>query len=231
MDVSLLDLPPVLQIQLQRVQFNRDTMQAFKSNAYVKFEETLSMDRFLANLDPRKKKESKKLEVELTSTRERLRLLTNPGEGASLTTSLTAAKAFLSTFGDDHPDIDEDLMAHLGEEVKSVEEEIAYTRTRSQELKAQLEEFWKDERQAEYQLASVFIHRGTSPSFGHYFFYSRHLPERPDEWFKYNDSEVTAVGKEEVLADGTGSTANPYLLVYVRKGSDIVDTIHRIGLE
>ncbi|KAG8678313.1 ubiquitin-specific protease ubp2 [Ceratobasidium sp. 394] len=204
-------------------------MQAFKSNAYVKFEETLSMDRFLANTDPKKMVESKKLESELRGARERLKTLTNPGDGASLTTSLAGAKAFLATFGDDHPDIDEDLKAHLGEEVKLVEEEIAYNRTRSQELKAQLEEFWKDERQAEYQLASVFIHRGTSPSFGHYFFYSRHLPERPDEWFKYNDSEVTAVGKEEVLADGTGSTANPYLLVYVRKGADVVDTVHRLA--
>ncbi|KAG9089262.1 ubiquitin-specific protease ubp2, partial [Ceratobasidium sp. 392] len=211
MDVSLLDLPPVLQIQLQRVQFNRDTMQAFKSNAYVKFEETLSMDRYLADIDPKKKEEGKKLESELASTRERLRSLTSPGDGANLTTSLGSTKAFLSTFGDDHPDIDEDLRAHLGEEIKSIEEEIVYTRNRSQELKTKLEEFWKDERQAEYQLASVFIHRGTSPSFGHYFFYSRHLPERPDEWFKYNDSEVTAVSKEEVLADGTGSTANPYL--------------------
>ncbi|KAG8740907.1 ubiquitin-specific protease ubp2 [Ceratobasidium sp. 414] len=232
MDVSLLDLPPILQIQLQRVQFNRDTMQAFKSNAYVKFEETLLMDRFVANTDPKKMGESKKLESELRDTRERLRTLTNPGDGASLTASLTGAKAFLATFGDDHPDIDEDLKTHLGEEVKSVEDEIAYTRARSQELKAQLETFWKDERQAEYQLASVFIHRGTSPSFGHYFFYSRYLPGRPDEWFKYNDSEVTAVGKEEVLADGTGSTANPYLqLVYVRKGADVVDTVHRLAAE
>jgi ubiquitin carboxyl-terminal hydrolase 25/28 len=129
-----------------------------------------------------------------------------------LTASLAGTKAYFATFGDEHPDIDNDLMNHLGEEVISVEQEIAGTRTRSQELKAQLEEFWKDERQAEYQLASVFIHRGTSPSFGHYFFYSRHLPERPDEWFKYNDSEVTPVGKSEVLADGTGSTANPYLV-------------------
>ncbi|QRV94703.1 ubiquitin carboxyl-terminal hydrolase [Ceratobasidium sp. AG-Ba] len=231
MDVALLDLPPILQIQLQRVQFNRDTMQAFKSNAYVKFEETLLMDRFLANIDPEKKAESKKLELELADARQRLKSLTNPGNGANLTASLSGAKAFLSTFDNDHPDIDEELKTHLAEEITFVEEEISRTRTRAQELKTKLEEFWKGERQAEYQLASVFIHRGTSPSFGHYFFYSRRLPDKPDEWFKYNDSEVTAVGKDEVLADGTGSTANPYLLVYVRKDSNIVDTVHRIAAE
>lgn len=108
--------------------------------------------------------------------------------------------------------VDDELLAHLKEEVLSIEEEIADKRARCQQLKEQLEAFWKDEREAEYHLASVFIHRGTSPSFGHYFFYSRHLPEKPDEWFKYNDSEVTAVSKDEVLADGTGSTANPYLV-------------------
>lgn len=51
-------------------------MQAFKSNAYVKFEETLVMDRFLANVDAEKKVESKKMELELLNCRERLRTLT-----------------------------------------------------------------------------------------------------------------------------------------------------------
>ncbi|CAE6464645.1 unnamed protein product [Rhizoctonia solani] len=229
MEVSLLDLPPILQIQLQRVQFNRETMQAFKSNAYVKFEETLLMDRFLANSDPAKKAQSKKMELELVACRERLQAL-GQVENNKLTASIDGSKKFLYAIKDEHVDIDDDLLAHLKEEVLSIEEEIADKRTRCQQLKEQLEAFWKDEREAEYHLASVFIHRGTSPSFGHYFFYSRHLPEKPDEWFKYNDSEVTAVSKDEVLADGTGSTANPYLLVYVRKGHDIMDTIHRVAM-
>ena len=70
-----------------------------------------------------------------------------------------------------------------------------------------------------YELTSVFIHRGSSPSFGHYFFYSRNLPSEPDSWFKYNDSDVSAVSKDEVLADTTGSTANPYM----------VRTLHYLG--
>ena len=91
---------------------------------------------------------------------------------------------------------------------KELEEE----RRRATDLKAQLEEIWKNESQALYELTSVFIHRGESPSWGHYFFYSRHLPDRPDEWFKYNDSDVSVVSKDDVLADTTGSTANPYLV-------------------
>ena len=41
------------------------------------------------------------------------------------------------------------------------------------ESKAQLEEIWKNESQALYEPTSVFIRRGESPSWGHYFFYSR----------------------------------------------------------
>ena len=85
-------------------------------------------------------------------------------------------------------------------------------RVRAINLKKELESIWRDETEAPYELASVFIHDGPSPSRGHYFLYSRHLPECPDSWFKYNDSEVTKVSKNEVLADTMGSTANPYLV-------------------
>ena len=44
----LTHLPPILQIQLQRVQFDRKTAKIFKSNAYMSFPETLKMGRFLA---------------------------------------------------------------------------------------------------------------------------------------------------------------------------------------
>ena len=63
-----------------------------------------------------------------------------------------------------------------------------------------------------YELTTVFIHPGSSPSWGHYFFYSRNLPDHPESWFKYNDSDVSKVSKDEVLADTTGSTANPYMV-------------------
>jgi ubiquitin carboxyl-terminal hydrolase 25/28 len=82
-------------------------------------------------------------------------------------------------------------------------------------MKQELENLWRDEHEAVYELTSVFIHRGATPQWGHYFFYSRHLPENPDAWFKYNDSEVSVVSKDEVLANTTGSTANPYM---VRRG-------------
>lgn len=102
---------------------------------------------------------------------------------------------------------------HLPEEETLITEELRVLRAQAGELKANLEAIWaSSESRAEYELTSVFIHRGTSPTFGHYFFYARNLPDHPDQWFKYNDAEVTEVGKDEVFADTTGQTANPYLV-------------------
>ncbi len=101
-------------------------------------------------------------------------------------------------------DMDE-LSRALHTEIEELHPEIG-------SLKSELEEIWENERKVPYELTSVFIHRGSTPTFGHYFFYSRNLPDSPDQWFKYNDSEVSVISKEEVLADTTGSTANPYLV-------------------
>jgi ubiquitin carboxyl-terminal hydrolase 25 len=109
-------------------------------------------------------------------------------------------------------EVDDDLLAGLHNEQGLLNTELEELHHRAARLKEQVEEIWKDDVEAAYELTSVFVHRGTSPSWGHYFFYSRHLPDRPDSWFKYNDSDVSVVSKDEVLADTTGLTANPYLV-------------------
>ncbi|KAI9070249.1 cysteine proteinase [Trametes sanguinea] len=230
MEVSLVDLPPLLQIQLQRVQFNRETQQAYKSQAYVKFGETIYMDRFLDSADPTKKARSKEIQSELSAARERVHKLTQ-GKHAPFAPALKNAADFLS--GQKVLDLepDDELVASLRNEEALVAEQLRVERERTVQLKQQLEDIWKDDTSAAYELTSVFIHRGSSPSWGHYFFYSRNLPSNPDAWFKYNDSDVTAVSKDEVLADTTGSTANPYMLVFVRKGSDAIETVHRFNPE
>ena len=100
----------------------------------------------------------------------------------------------------------------LNSEHEYLQKELEDLRARASKLKDELEEIWKNEHEAVYELTSVFIHRGSSPSWGHYFFYSRHLPEDPDSWFKYNDSDVSMVSKDEVFTDTTGTNANPYMV-------------------
>lgn len=127
--------------------------------------------------------------------------------------------------------------------------EIERYRAEAVRLKQELEALWATETEAAYEVTAVFIHRGSSSSFGHYFLYARNMPSKPDQWFKYNDSSVTVVSKDEVLADTTGSTANPYMvslssmlvlwhvdssllqLVFARKGSDVIDTVRRFDPE
>ncbi|KAH9854519.1 cysteine proteinase [Lenzites betulinus] len=230
MEVSLVDLPPLLQIQLQRVQFNRETQQAYKSQAYVKFGETIYMDRFLDSASPEKKARSKEIQAELTAARDRVQRLTQ-GKHAPFAPALAHVAEFLSKQTTFNLPADEALVASLQDEEKLVTEQLRIERERTAHLKQQLEDIWKDDTLAAYELTSVFIHRGSSPSWGHYFFYSRNLPDRPDAWFKYNDSDVSSVSKDEVLADTTGSTANPYMLVFVRKDCDAIETVHRFNPE
>jgi ubiquitin carboxyl-terminal hydrolase 25 len=105
-----------------------------------------------------------------------------------------------------------DVANFLGGEREKLRSMVQALGERVTRCKAQLEELWAKESKMVYELSSVFFHRGSSPSWGHYFFYTRHLPDKPDSWFKMNDSQVTAVSKEEVLADTTDSTANAYLV-------------------
>ncbi|KAJ3766163.1 hypothetical protein FB446DRAFT_758748 [Lentinula raphanica] len=232
MEVGLVKVPPLLQVQLQRVQFNRELLQSWKSQAYVKFGETLYMDRFMDNADPDKRKKSKQVQDELNACRERLKLLTKSKSNtvsfsdALQTTSnfLSSSSTFLSSLSIPVPQSE---LPSLSSEPSYVQDEIRRLRTRIPELKAQLESIWADNREVEYELTSVFIHRGDTPSFGHYFFYSRNLPDQPDVWFKYNDEEVSQVGKEEVFRNTTGERANPYLLVFARKGSQVIETVNR----
>ena len=110
------------------------------------------------------------------------------------------------------PELDDQLLSDLSAERDYVSDELDDLRRDVASMKQELEDIWRDEHEAVYELTSVFIHRGATPQWGHYFFYSRHLPENPDSWFKYNDSEVSVVPKDEVLANSTGSTANPYMV-------------------
>ncbi|KAI0937423.1 hypothetical protein AcV5_005336 [Taiwanofungus camphoratus] len=231
MEVSLVDLPPLLQIQLQRAQFDRETQQAYKSQAYVKFGETIYMDRFLDSSDPDKKARAKLIQSGLTACRDRIQRLTQD-KHAPFAAALGNAADFLSKQNIlQLPEADEDLISLLRSEEEVVTKQLEEERAKATQLKTQLEDVWKYDKIAVYELTSVFIHRGYSPSWGHYFFYSRNLPDKPDSWFKYNDSDVSVVSKDEVLADSTGSTANPYMLVFVRKGSEAIQTVHRFDPE
>ncbi|KAK9465844.1 hypothetical protein V1512DRAFT_276956 [Lipomyces arxii] len=49
--VTLSELPPILQIQVQRVQYDREQGRVFKSNAPLKFDSTIYLDRYMDKLE------------------------------------------------------------------------------------------------------------------------------------------------------------------------------------
>lgn len=46
-------------------------------------------------------------------------------------------------------------------------------------------------------------------------------------YFQFNDETVRVTNAKEVLQDTTGSNANPYLLVYAKKGSQAIEVMTR----
>jgi len=214
MDVQLLELPPILHIQLQRVKFDRKSGQPYKSQAYVKFDEILRMDRFMEDCDKEKVVTSQRLQSEIQSCREQLRKL-EAGECGPYAINMDTAITALNQFPDEYSG--GDLLPFLQNEREKLRSKIQSLGERMTHCKTQLEDLWIQDSRMIYELSSVFVHRGSSPSWGHYFFYTRNLPDKPDSWFKMNDSQVTAVSKEEVLADTTNSTANAYLVSGVLK--------------
>lgn len=115
----------------------------------------------------------------------------------------------------------------LRREADEVRERLKAIDVRLDEIRRESVELWADENRFEYVLAALFMHRGEA-THGHYFLNQRNLGrpdgEEKDIWFKYNDSQVTAVSAKDVLCDPTG--ANPYLVCYVRK--DVQNSLHLI---
>ncbi|KAG1770169.1 SNF2 family N-terminal domain-containing protein [Suillus placidus] len=139
MEVMLVDLPPLLQIQLQRVQFNRETLKPYKSQAYVKFGKTIYMDRFLDTADPGKRARSKEVQAELNMQRECLRLLTQD-KHAPFPASLKSTFDFLSKQETlILTDVDEELVANISGKQDMIEAEVDELKDMISKLKEPLQ--------------------------------------------------------------------------------------------
>ncbi|KAK9240787.1 hypothetical protein V1525DRAFT_393908 [Lipomyces kononenkoae] len=75
--VTLTQLPPILQIQVQRVQYDREQGRAFKSNAPLKFDTTIYLDRYMDSLptDQLSGADLKRRREEVWAWKEELQLL------------------------------------------------------------------------------------------------------------------------------------------------------------
>ncbi|CAG8633010.1 20591_t:CDS:10 [Cetraspora pellucida] len=236
-DVTLTRVPPILQIQVQRVQFDRSTSNVYKSNAYLRLEKVIYLDRYLDKHHERlreKRRRAHEMKQEIESLQTELSDLTQDKTTFLPTVDLLKfTSEFVRSIKDDDSDFifDENFDRRLSEielERQRVNERIDDIQHRITSLRNQLKGLYLDMKECVYRLHAVFIHSGQA-TFGHYWIYIYDFEK--DRWLKYNDSYVTKVDEDsEVFADLTGKTANPYCMVYVRAQADaqqLVDTICR----
>ncbi|QQK46032.1 Peptidase C19, ubiquitin carboxyl-terminal hydrolase 2 [Penicillium digitatum] len=234
---SISQLPPVLQIQVQRVQFDTVKKCSFKSTNHLGLLETIYMDRYMDTKNPdvvdRRNQcwEWKASLKRLEARREEL-LRTKEGVGVDMATLFRRVKTALqdvnsienetepgaevgfdsmtAVAGTELLDKLESLSHKAETDLQAVDQEIKDTQTL---ISSQFAGF----KNLPYRLYAVFVHHG-SVSFGHYYIYIFDFDK--EIWRKYNDEYVTEVQNvDEIFKnDSTSNPPTPYFLVYVNDG-------------
>uniref|UniRef100_A0A060T713 ubiquitinyl hydrolase 1 n=1 Tax=Blastobotrys adeninivorans TaxID=409370 RepID=A0A060T713_BLAAD len=230
--VTISKLPPILQIQVQRVQFDRVNFRPFKSLALLKFDEIMYADRYLFTTDPdmiAKRRQVWAWKVEINDIKSRLSLLTMPkSNGLTVKDTLAATRDWFRSMEGKEDDftVSQDTIRVLEEQIQKLTDEIDQLKTRLDELEDLVKSQFSDLRKHGYKILAVFVHRGQA-TFGHYWIYINDMKNKV--FRKYNDEYVTQVPYSEVFDESEENTATPYFLVYVREDlcDDFVDALVR----
>lgn len=224
--VAVTDFPTILQIQIQRVYYDRERLMPFKSVAPLPFNETIYMDRYSDTDNSvliNRKIETEKLLDELNGLRARQReLLSKNNLGLSRKGALIETSNFLKSDVLESQNIQiekkTDLAQQLDGIVSEIDRELSQLYHGITQLESKISHQFDDFKSIGYSLFAVFIHRGEA-SYGHYWIYikDRH---KSGIWRKYNDETITEVPENEVFNFSEGNTATPYFLVYVKQGHE-----------
>lgn len=215
--LCITELPIILQLQIQRVQFDRTTGQPFKSNAFVEFGKELSMDRYVEDTDGKmapllQRYWDLKREIINLQKRQQLLLTTNSNLMSSVDT-LSILSKWAAQQQDSRLPINPKLPDILQEEINNVVAEVDMLKKQEASLKEERTHLFDNYISHSYDLLAVFVHRGQA-SFGHYWTYIHDFEN--NVYRKYNDEYVTVVDESEIFADTTGNNANPYMLTVSR---------------
>jgi ubiquitin carboxyl-terminal hydrolase 25/28 len=227
---SIRKLPPIVQIQIQRTQFNPTTQQASKNQNRIIFEETIYLDRYMdSDRVMQRRKEAWKWKNRLRKLEARQRVLqTTPAE-IPVPEALNATKNFLNMLEEEVEDISvgTTLCEALEERAAEIRQELDAITEETTNIKKRLQDQFTDMREHRYRLQAVFMHRGTS-AYGHYWIYIYDFPR--DIWREYNDDRVSEVRDTKQIFEQDGTSGpTPYYLVYVRDHDkdDLVDAVCR----
>ncbi|KAI5806349.1 hypothetical protein EDC01DRAFT_609601 [Geopyxis carbonaria] len=229
--LSISHLPPILQIQVQRVQFDREKGSAYKSNAHLSFQETIFMDRYMDTEDSAlkaRREESWGWKEELRALAKRRDELTKTDVSKDISTVLDSTREWLQEIGQVENDmsVGPEVTFALEERANGVKDEISIIEREITKLESRIAQQFTDLRKNAYRIHSVFIHRG---SFGHYWIYIYDF--RKGVFRKYNDTYVTeVVDVSEVFTHAESSPPTPYFLVFVREDQslEITESVKRV---
>jgi ubiquitin carboxyl-terminal hydrolase 25/28 len=230
---SLSKLPPILQIHIQRTDFDHENHRAFKNRNPVVFQETIYLDRYVDSGDPdspvmQRRREAWKWKEQLRVLEARQAALKNEEAQINVPDALLATKDFISNLQEEEIegiDVDPALREALEERIAEVAAELEAITAGIVNLKKKLQGQFVDMHEYEYKLQSVFIHRGEAGG-GHYWIYIYDFEH--DIWREYNDEYVSEVkDRKRIFEHQGGAGGTPYYLVYV-KSTDIKNLVDAV---
>ncbi|KAE8147194.1 hypothetical protein BDV25DRAFT_160868 [Aspergillus avenaceus] len=221
-------LPPVLQVQVQRVQFDPVKKRSFKSTHHLELKETIYLDRYMDTqqqemLDRRRQCWEWKNTLKSLEAR-RAELLHHSGvDGLDTLGLFDSAKDVLEELkslnedpetAQDAVTVKPELIPELDRFSQMAREELDGIENEIKDIQSRISSQFADYRHLAYRLYAVFVHHG-SVEFGHYYIYIFDFNRKV--WRKYNDNYVTEVQDiEEIFtSQDRQNPPTPYFLVYV----------------
>ncbi|ORZ05673.1 hypothetical protein BCR41DRAFT_374314 [Lobosporangium transversale] len=254
-DIRVTELPPILQIYLNRTQYNRKDNSSYKSSATISIPKRLYMDQYLESNQEENAERFKRIKLwkmdRLESRRALERIQMKRKELASnkqtdnglidrkynvetINTASSVDAPVVDTYSSgieaeskEFPAFCDMTTTDIIVSESDLDEKEAEHLGKIVELNARLEGEVAGMTRAEYKLHAVFHHEGDI-NFGHYWVDILDDQSQPPRWFKYSDERVNEVGmaQEDDILDGKqGPTA--CFCVYVRSDADVVQTVWR----
>ncbi|KAH3681859.1 hypothetical protein WICPIJ_007165 [Wickerhamomyces pijperi] len=213
----IIDLPTILQIQFQRVFYDREAFTLKKNNHGIQYPQELYMDRYMDTSDPvliGKREESSKLKTLMREQQDRLDSLRAVDDnGLTLRESLLATRAWLTEMDEGS----ENLLSELDKKIEEIPKLILELNQQIEQLQRQIDHCFDDYKELAYTLFAVFIHKGEA-SYGHYWIYLNDIEK--GYFRKYNDENVTRASENDVFDFSSKDKTTAYFLGYVRKGHE-----------
>jgi ubiquitin carboxyl-terminal hydrolase 25/28 len=224
---SITKMPPLLQINIPRIGYD-NVRGAFKSNACIKLEEELYLDRYVESADPEVLALRKKCwgwRKQLHNLRKEKSVLSKTSTNLDGPDTVTRTAEYLNNISSslnaelaaldlDGIDVDPTLPSALASDAEA-------QRTRLLQLDQEISRLDTSisplsfPQTLKYRLAAVFFHRGDY-GHGHYWIYIYDFAQKL--WRKYNDERVEEFPQDkisEILAANEWSHGTPTYAVYV----------------